>query len=112
MSKEIIYNKLIRDRIPEIIKKDGWIPKTRLLNNREFLKELKKKILEEARELNKGQKEKDLINELVDIQEIIDAILIEKKIKFKEFRKIQSQKRKKRGGFEKKLFLVKTIENG
>ena len=112
MKKEIIYNKLIRDRIPEITKADGWLSKTKVLNKLEFLKELKKKILEEAKELNKGQKEKDLINELVDIKEIIDAILKEKKIKFQEFLKIQNQKRKKRGGFKKKLFLIKTIKNG
>lgn len=110
--KEIIYNKLIRDRIPEITKADGWISKTKVLDKPEFLNELKKKILEEAKELNKSQKEKDLINELVDIQEIIDAILKEKKIKFRIFNQIQAQKRKKRGGFKKKLFLIKTIENG
>jgi predicted house-cleaning noncanonical NTP pyrophosphatase (MazG superfamily) len=46
----------------------------------------------------------------VDIQEIIDTILNEKKVKFSEFHKIQSKKKNERGGFKKKLFLIKTIK--
>ncbi|MEK7142710.1 MAG: nucleoside triphosphate pyrophosphohydrolase [Patescibacteria group bacterium] len=111
MSKEIIYNKLIRDRIPEITQADGWLSKTKILNKPEFLKELKKKILEEVNELNQSHNRKDIISELVDIQELIDNILKETKIKFQAFRQIQAQKRKKRGGFEKKLFLIKTIKS-
>lgn len=110
MKKEIIYNKLIRDRIPEITKADGWESLTKVLNTKDFIIELKKKILEEAKELNEGKGDQNLIEELVDIQEIIDAILAEKKVKFLEFRKIQSQKRQKRGGFRKKLFLLKTVK--
>lgn len=109
MSKEIIYNKLIRDRIPEITKADGWLSITRVMGQVEFIKELKKKILEEAEELNEGKDHKNLIEELADIQEIIDATLAEKKIKFSDFRKIQAQKRKNGGGFRKKLFLIKTV---
>lgn len=111
MKKEIIYNKLIRDRIPEITKADGWISETKILNKKDFITELKKKILEESKELNEGKGDKNLIEELVDIQEIIDAILTEKLMKFSEFKKVQSHKRKKRGGFKKKLFLIKTIKN-
>lgn len=110
MTKEITYNKLIRDRIPEITKADSWQSKTKVLNQKNFIIELKKKILEEAKELNEGKSKKNLVEELVDIQEIIDAILREKKIKFSDFRKIQTKKRQKRGGFKKKLFLTKTIK--
>lgn len=108
--KEKVYNKLIRDRIPEITKADGWISKTRILGRVEFIKELKKKILEEAREMNHGKTNENLIEELVDIQEIVDALLTEKNLKFSEFRKIQIAKRKKRGGFKNKLFLIKTVK--
>lgn len=110
MKKEIIYNKLIRDRIPEITLADGWLSKTRVLNKRELIRELKKKILEEAKELNEDHDDKNLVEELADIQEIIDAILKEKSVEFAKFRKIQGQKRKKRGGFKKKLFLIKTVK--
>lgn len=108
--KEIIYNKLIRDRIPEITKADGWESVTKLLNKKEFLLELRKKILEEAKELNEGSGHDNLIEELVDIQEIIDAILVAKNIKRFEFRKMQTKKRQKCGGFKKRLFLIKTIK--
>lgn len=107
---EINYNKLIRDKIPEITKADGWISKTRVLNKKEYILELRKKILEEAKELNEGSGTKNLIEEMVDIQEIIDAILKSKNIKFSEFQKAQTAKRQKRGGFEKRLFLIKTTK--
>lgn len=106
--EEINYQKLIRDRIPEICAADGWAAKTKILKSKEFMTSLKKKILEEAQELNEGKSKENLIEELVDIQEIIDAILEEEKIKFTDFRKKQAEKQKKRGGFKKKLFLIKT----
>lgn len=109
-SKVIIYNKLIRDRIPEICAADGYDAITRILNKKEFISELRKKILEEAKELNEGGGHDNLVEELADIQEIIDTILAEKNIKFSEFRKIQTKKRQKRGGFKKKLFLIKTVK--
>jgi len=107
---EVLYNKLIRDRIPEITESDGWISETKVLNSKDFLLELKKKILEEAKELNEGKAKENLIEELADIQEIIDTILSEKKIKISEFKKAQAEKRKKRGGFKKRLFLIKTVK--
>lgn len=110
MKNEIVYNKLIRDKIPEITAADGWFSQTRVLRKKEFIESLKRKILEEAQELNEGKGKANLIEELVDIQEIIDAILIEQKVKFSEFRKIQLMKRKKRGAFKKKLFLIKTTK--
>lgn len=110
MKKEIIYNKLIRDRIPEITLDDGWQSTTKVLNKKDFIIELKKKILEEAKELNEGKGDKNLVEELADIQEIIDAILAEKSVKFSNFQSQKLEKRKKRGGFKKKLFLIKTIK--
>ena len=106
--EEINYHKLIRDKIPEICAANGWLAETKILKSKEIIFSLKKKILEEAKELNEGKGKDNLIEELVDIQEIIDAILEEEKVKFSDFRKIQKEKRKKRGEFKKKLFLIKT----
>lgn len=108
MKKEIVYNKLVRDRIPEITLASGWKSTTRILKQSEFIKALKNKIMEESLELKEGKNDENLVEELVDLQEIIDAILSEKKIKFTDFRKIQKEKSIKRGGFKKKLFLIKT----
>lgn len=105
--KTVVYNKLIRDKIPEIVRADGWDPEIRVLNKKEYILALRKKILEEAKELNEGSGTDNLTEELADIQEIIYAILVSKNIKFSEFRKIQNKKRQKRGGFKKRLFLIK-----
>ena len=66
MGKKVIYNKLIRDRIVEIIKKKRLKAKARILDKKEYEKELKKKLVEEAKELVKA-KDKDFLNELVDV---------------------------------------------
>lgn len=108
MKKTIKYNKLIRDKIPEIIKNAGWTPVIRVLNKKEYLKEIKKKFTEETKELIKAKTKKEIINEIVDIQELIDALISEFKLTKSEVRKQQKTKNKKRGGFKKRLFLIKT----
>ncbi|HUW71889.1 MAG TPA: nucleoside triphosphate pyrophosphohydrolase [Candidatus Humimicrobiaceae bacterium] len=107
MRKIVKYNKLIRDRIPEIIKKAGWKPTVRKLKKAEFLKALKKKVLEEARELIRAKDKKGVINEIVDIQELIDTLTSEIGLSKPQIKKFQAVKRKKRGGFKKRLFLIK-----
>lgn len=107
MRKIVKYNKLIRDRIPEIIKKAGWKPTVRKLKKAEFLKALKKKVLEEARELIRAKDKKGVINEIVDIQELIDTLTSEIGLSKPQIKKLQAVKRKKRGGFKKRLFLIK-----
>jgi predicted house-cleaning noncanonical NTP pyrophosphatase (MazG superfamily) len=102
------YNKLIRDKILEIIEKSREVPFWKILNKREFLKELKRKILEEAKELIKAKTKKEMLNEIVDIQELIDNLILELNFKKSEIKKAQKIKRKKRGGFKKRLFLFKT----
>jgi len=102
------YNKLIRDRILEIIKAAGEKPHWRVLNKKEYLREIKKKILEEAKELTKAKNKKGNINEIVDIQELIDVLILELGLTKIQIQKQQKIKNKKRGGFRKKLFLIKT----
>jgi predicted house-cleaning noncanonical NTP pyrophosphatase (MazG superfamily) len=102
------YNKLIRDRILEIIKEAGKRPYWRFLNKKEYLKEIKKKILEESEELIEAKRKKDIVNEIVDIQELIDVLISELKLKKSQIQKQQKIKNRKRGGFKKKLFLIKT----
>ena len=102
------YNKLIRDRILEIIKAAGERPHWRVLNKKEYLKEIKKKILEEAKELTKAKNKKEVVNEIVDIQELIDVLASELGLIKTRIKRQQKIKNKKRGGFKKKLFLIKT----
>ena len=108
--KVVKYNKLIRDKIPQIIKDDGWIPKTRILNKKEFRRELKKKVLEETKELIKAEEKEEVIDEIVDIQEITDALIREYGLTKLIIKAEQKKKNKKRGGFKKRLFLIKSAK--
>ncbi len=102
------YNKLIRDRILEIIKRTGGRPYWRILNKKEYFEEVKKKVVEEAKELTKVKNKKEIINEVVDIQELLDVLISEMGLTKSQIKKQKKIKNKKRGGFKRKLFLIKT----
>lgn len=104
----IVYNKLVRDKIPEIIKADGNECEIRTLNNEEYLSELNKKLGEELKECYKSGE----VEELADIAEIIYAIAKYKGVDQQEFDSIRRKKAEKRGGFEEKLFLIRVKERG
>jgi len=101
--KEKKYNKLVRDRIPEIIKQSGGIPTTRILDDEEFIKELNLKLCEEVQEYL----EDESIEELADILEVIHGILRAKKTTFQEVENIRIKKAQERGAFDKRIFLEK-----
>jgi predicted house-cleaning noncanonical NTP pyrophosphatase (MazG superfamily) len=104
-----IYNKLIRDRIPEIIENAGETPKIKKLNKKDFKIELQKKVLEEAKELVKTKNKKELIGEIVDVSELIDWLLKELKVSKAQLKSLQIKKNKERGSFKKQLFLIEII---
>ena len=91
--------------MPKIIEEKGGKYKTRVLSDKDFEKELKKKLLEESKEIIKAPKP-ELTNELSDVLEIIKSIASLYKINFKEVERHQIKKRKKAGSFKKKLFLI------
>lgn len=105
------YPKLIRDRIPEIIKKrTGRLPLQKIAgSNAEFLKYLLKKIREESAELEHSIHVGNTKEELADILEIIDAVLKLKGWKIKNITSIQKEKRRKNGGFEKRIIMLKAL---
>lgn len=102
-----VYNKLVRDRIVEIIENKGEMPNYHTLSDKEYLDELHKKLFEEANEFI----EQDDKEELADVLEVLYAIAKAKKIDLNEVEKIRLEKRQKRGGFDKKLFLETVDEN-
>ena len=99
MSK--VYNKLVRDKIVEIITANNEKPHYRTLNKTEFIDELHKKLFEEANEFV----ECDDPEELADLLEVLYAIAKEKNIDLSKVEEIRLKKREKRGGFDKKIFL-------
>jgi len=107
---ERIYNKLVRDNIPNIIESKGETPVTRILDDNTYKIELEKKLNEEYQEVLAANGE-DRVEELADMLEIIRALA---KLEGKELQdviEIADNKNKKRGAFEKKIFLEKVIEN-
>lgn len=104
-----VYNKLIRDKIPEIIEKDGATFKTRVLNETDFKAELFKKLVEEAEEAvgSKGNK-KELIKELGDLLEVIDYLVKYFDLDKGEIERVKAERKDSRGGFDKKLLLEYT----
>lgn len=98
-----IYNKLVRDKIPEIITKNNEKPITRILDDKEYLEELNKKLIEEVNEYTQSG---DIL-EIADIEEVIKAIIKIKGYNQEEFEKMRIDKVNKRGAFDEKIFLEK-----
>lgn len=105
-----VYNKLVRDRIPEIIIGNGGAPFTRILDDKEYKEELEKKLNEEYQEVLGATETNDRIEELADMLEIIDALANVEGKTLDDVIEVQKQKRLKRGGFSKKIYLEKVEE--
>lgn len=98
-----IYNKLIRDNIPEIIKENGQTAYISVLDNVQYNAELKKKLCEETQEFLDSEE----IEELADIIEVVEALANANGSSLKNVLEIKEQKAVKNGKFEKRLFLEK-----
>lgn len=103
----MVYKKAVRDKIPEIIKKDGYSCNVRNLSNDDFLLEIEKKLNEEVTEylLDKDPKE------LVDILEVVYTIAKLNGISKEQLEEIRIQKINECGSFDKNLFLINTTKN-
>ena len=101
-----IYNKLVRDRIPEIIESNGKQFSTKILGNEEYIKALKNKSFEELEEYINAGNDKDALEELADLLEIIHALAECHGSSFDNVEKVRQKKAEKRGGFKEKIFLI------
>ena len=100
------YNKLIRDRIPEVMEKEGVKFRVRILNDEEYKEELLKKLVEEAKEVLETKGDRiELVREIGDILEVIESIQKIFELNKDEIEKVKNEKKNKRGGFKEKLFL-------
>ena len=98
----MIYNKLVRDMIPQIIKEQGEIPVTRILSGEEYTAALEQKLDEEAAEFHR---EKNL-EELADILEVVYALAENLGCTKEQLFHMYEQKHEKRGGFQSGIFLI------
>jgi predicted house-cleaning noncanonical NTP pyrophosphatase (MazG superfamily) len=98
------YEKLVRDRIPEIIERVGKTATWRELRDDEFRLALKAKALEEAKELFDATDDA-LLSELADLEEVVDAILTMYGHSREELEAVREKKNADRGAFTQRLFL-------
>jgi len=103
----VIYNKAIRDKIPEIIQESGEKCNIQTLSDEKFLVEIEKKLSEEVTEYQNDKNPE----ELADILELIYRIAQLKGISKQELEQIRIKKLQDRGGFDKNLFLMDTSES-
>ncbi|GMO01661.1 MAG: nucleoside triphosphate pyrophosphohydrolase [Bacillales bacterium] len=101
-----VYNKLVRDRIPEIIQADGKTFTTRVLEEKEYREELRKKAHEELQEYMNASDDETALEELADLLEIMHALAKCHGASIERVEQIRAEKAEKRGGFEEKIFLV------
>ena len=97
-----VFNKLVRDKIPDIIKAKGETPVTRILDTAEYLRCLETKLDEEVAEYLES---KDL-EELADILEVLYALAEAAGHSKEDLHTAQKAKKESRGSFEKKILLV------
>lgn len=105
-----IYNKLVRDKILEIIEADHKEYKSRILTDKEYTQALAQKFAEEAKELLEAGEDNDVLGELSDIVELVHAKLKLINKSWEDLEKIRIKKLDSRGGFDKKIFLESVEE--
>ena len=105
--KTITYNKLVRDRIPEIIEQSGKSCTTEVLSDEEYLKMVDAKLDEELAEYHKDQN----IEELADLMEVIYAAAKARGYTLAELEQVRAAKAEKRGAFDKRILLIDVREN-
>lgn len=101
------YNKLVRDKIPEIIEASGKKCEIQVLNDETYLEMLDKKLGEEVKEYQESHE----VEELADILEVIYALAQARSVSKEQLEEIRKAKADKRGSFEKKILLKSVTED-
>ena len=97
------YNKLVRDKIPEAIERtEGRTANYKILNDKEYLQELDRKLFEEAHEFV----EEHSVEELADLMEVISAIMNARGLSLEEVEVARKAKSNKKGKFDDKIYLI------
>lgn len=104
--RKFLQNKLWRDKAIDLLEQNhGSRIHWRYLDDHEFDKQIRLKLLEEAQEAARALSHKELVDELADLFEVIDALCNFKKISVEEVYTVQTEKRIERGGFFRRKFV-------
>lgn len=101
-----VYNKLVRDLIPNIIEEKGKQFSTKILEEKEYIEALRTKLNEEVQEYLEAESSQENLEELADVLEIIHALAKTHNGSIEEVEEIRKQKAVKRGAFNDKVFLI------
>ena len=104
----IEYNKLVRDRIPEIIRGDNKSCETVILTEAEYLEMIDAKLDEEVAEYHEEQN----LEELADVLEVLYAAAKARGYSIEELERCRLEKRENRGGFDERIFLKSVTRDG
>ncbi|WP_221563539.1 nucleoside triphosphate pyrophosphohydrolase [Alkalihalobacillus sp. TS-13] len=107
-----VYNKLIRDRIPEIIENGGDSYQTRILDKTAYIKALEEKAFEELKEYQGAADAEEALEELADLMEVIHALIKVRGFTVDELESVRKSKTEKRGAFSERIFLIDVKESG
>jgi len=102
-----IYHKLVRDRIPEIIEKDGKTCVCETLSQEQYIAMLDAKLNEELAEYQESKS----LEELADLLEVMGAVVKARSYTWEQLNAIRKKKRDERGGFEKRILLKEVYED-
>lgn len=100
------YNKLVRDGIPEIIRRAGQHCVVEVMIEEDYQQALRQKLVEEANEVVQAQTLQELVRELADLQEVIDTLITTNAFSRETIVQEQERRRAERGGFEQRLRLL------
>ena len=106
MKKRAVHNKLVRDRIPEIIEASGRICITEVLPNDAYIQALDAKLSEELAEYQQSKS----LEELADLLEVMGAVVKARGYTWDELTRVRKEKRAQRGAFDQRIFLKEVIE--
>ena len=98
--------KLVRDKIPAIVKAEGRIREFNFLDESDYVKALISKVHEEVEEVANSYSYENLLEELADLQEVVDHLIIASDFTKAEVRKAQAKKRKAKGAFKRRYYMV------
>jgi predicted house-cleaning noncanonical NTP pyrophosphatase (MazG superfamily) len=97
----MLYNKLVRDQIPEIIKEKGKTPIIHIADEREYVKKLEEKLTEEVQEFLFAKS----VEEMADVLEVLEALSQVRGFSMQEVEIYRKQKAEKSGKFLKRIVL-------
>ncbi|MBW7474815.1 nucleoside triphosphate pyrophosphohydrolase [Paenibacillus oenotherae] len=106
-----VYNKLVRDLIPEVIKSSGKECRTRILDEEDYQRELAIKLKEESEEYFASIDPKQSLEELADMLEVIRALASVHGASWEQLEALRVKKAEQRGGFQERVYLIDVDDN-